>query len=143
MLDFRSLGRALLALLPLSLGLSVAWGGMAVLGMDYHPANVIAFPLVIGIGIDAGVHILHRYRQEGPDQIAAVIRHTGRAVLMSTGTTMIAFGSLAIAKHTGMSDLGKVLLIGIAASLIGATLLLPALLALLGRKSEGSPSSGA
>ncbi|MGB0592283.1 MAG: MMPL family transporter [Myxococcota bacterium] len=137
-LDFRAPGRTLLAMLPLSVGLSIAWGGMALLGMDYHPANVIAYPLVIGIGIDAGVHILHRYKQEGVARLTSVIRHTGRAVLMSTGTTMIGFGSLSLASHTGMSEMGQVLLVGIAASLVGATIILPATLALLGGKvSDG------
>jgi predicted RND superfamily exporter protein len=141
-LDFRSPGRTILAMIPLAVGLSVAWGGMALLGMDYHPANVIAYPLVIGIGIDAGVHILHRYKQEGAARLTSVIRHTGRAVLMSTGTTMIGFGSLSLASHTGMSEMGQVLLIGIAASLVGATLVLPATLALLGGKRANGETLG-
>ena len=142
LIDFRSLRRTLLAVLPLTMGLTIAWGGMALLGMDYHPANLIAFPLVIGIGIDAGVHILHRFEQEGAARLNAVIRTTGRAVLMSTGTTMIGFGSLSLASHNGMSDMGQVLLMGIAASLVGATVLLPSVLAVVSRRSEGPSELG-
>ncbi|MDP6943183.1 MAG: MMPL family transporter, partial [Myxococcota bacterium] len=142
LVDFRAISRTLLAMVPLSMGLSVAWGGMALLDMAYHPANVIAFPLIIGIGIDAGVHILHRYRQEGSAQIAAVVRHTGRAVMMSTGTTMIGFGSLGLARHNGMSEMGLVLLMGIAASLFGATIILPAILALFSREDRAETTPG-
>ena len=142
LIDFRSLRRTLLAVLPLTMGLAIAWGGMALLGMDYHPANLIAFPLVIGIGIDAGVHILHRFEQEGAARMTAVIRHTGRAVLMSTGTTMIGFGSLSLASHNGMSEMGQVLLMGIAASLVGATLVLPSVLALMSRSPRKSSELG-
>ena len=82
--------------------------------------------MIIGIGIDAGVHILHRHQEEGAANLAAVVRHTGRAVLMSTGTTMIGFGALSVASNRALASLGVVLLLGVGACLVTATVLLPA-----------------
>ncbi len=138
LLDFRRLGVALLGLAPLAMGILWTIGAMALLGMQYNGANVIGFPLLVGIGVDTGVHIIHRHLQEAGENIANVVRHTGRAVLLATGTTMIGFGSLAFATHQGMATLGQVLLIGMGACLVTSTLFLPALL----RMIEGPAPSG-
>ncbi len=129
--DFRHLGRVLLSLIPLAMGGVWAWGGMALLGLQYNPASIIAFPLIIGIGVDAGVHIIHRHLQEGGRNIPKVLRTTGRAIFMSTATTMVGFGSLALAHHRGMASLGLVLLMGVSACLVTAVFVLPGLLELL------------
>lgn len=131
LIDFRRLSTTLFALVPLAVGVLWAWGGMSLLGMSYNPANIIAFPLILGIGVDAGVHVLHRWQQQPDGDIAAVIRTTGRAIFLSSATTMAGFGSLALATHRGMSSLGTVLLLGVSACLVTATLVLPALLAVL------------
>lgn len=137
LLDFRSLPRALLGMMPLGLGLCGAWGGMWALDMRYNPATLIAFPLIVGIGVDAAVHILHRhYRQEGRADIVTVVRYTGRAVLLSGGTTMVGFGSLSLAGHVGIGHMGLVLLMGVGWSLFGAVVVLPAFLTLIeGRRT--------
>ncbi len=132
--DFRSVRYTLLAIAPVLVGMMWMWGGISVLGMSYNFANIIGFPLVIGIGVASGVHILHRYRQEGEHHVAHVVHHTGLAVLLSALTTMAGFGSLALARHQGMSSLGVVLLLGVTSCLLTATVVLPALLAALGRE---------
>lgn len=140
LLDFRRIGATLLALLPLAIGLAFAWGGMGLLGMHYNPANIIAFPLVVGIGVDTGVHILHRYRQDRGRDLPGVIRHTGRAIFLSTATTIAGFGSLAFATHRGMASLGVVLVIGVGACLAAAVAVLPAVLTLVGGlRASGRP----
>ena len=137
LLDFRRLGATLLALAPLTMGILWTLGAMALMGMKYNGANVIGFPLLVGIGVDTGVHILHRHIQEAGENIANVVRHTGRAVLLATGTTMIGFGSLALATHRGMATLGQVLLIGMGTCLLTATLFLPALLQMIDGSGAG------
>ncbi|MEZ4267309.1 MAG: MMPL family transporter [Myxococcota bacterium] len=137
-IDFRRVGTTLLALIPLFVGVLWAWGGMSLMGMSYNPANIIAFPLILGIGVDTGVHVLHRWHQQTDGDIAAVVRTTGRAILISSATTMIGFGSLALATHRGMSSLGTVLLLGVSACLVTATLILPALLAAFRRRREAA-----
>jgi len=61
-----------------------------------------------------------------------VLRHTGRAILIASLTTMIGFGSLALASHRGMSSLGLVLLLGVGSCLLASLLVLPNLLVALG-----------
>lgn len=139
-LDFRRLLPTLLSLAPLAMGILWTVGTMMFLGIQYNGANVIGYPLLVGIGVDAGVHIIHRHHQEAGGDVAAVVRHTGRAVLLATGTTMIGFGSLALASHRGMSTLGQLLLVGMGACLLTATLFLPALLELL-RRSRAARSA--
>lgn len=138
LVDFRSLKYTALAIVPLGLGLIWMWGAMSLLGLSYNYGNVIAFPLIIGIGVASGVHILHRFRQEGERDVPLVVRHTGLAVFLSAATTLVGFGSLASAQHRGAASIGQLLLIGVGACLIAATLVLPALLALLPSRGKKS-----
>jgi uncharacterized protein len=133
--DFRQLTPTLASLSPLAVAIAWVWGGMALLEIKYNPGNIIAFPLVLGIGVDAGVHIVHRWEQEGRGRITEVIRHTGFAVFMSTATTMIGFGALSFASNRALASLGVVLLLGVGACLVTATVLLPAWLHTLKRDS--------
>lgn len=135
--DFRSVRFTLLAVVPVGVGMAWMWGGISLIGMSYNFANIIGFPLVIGIGVASGVHILHRYRQEGERHVAPVVRYTGLAILLSALTTMAGFGSLSLARHQGAASLGIVLLMGVISCLITATLVLPALLAALQRRRPG------
>ena len=134
LIDFRSPRFTLLALAPLALGMAFMWGGISLLGLSYNFVNIIAFPLIIGIGVASGVHILHRYRQEGEQDVAPVVRFTGMAIFLSAATTMVGFGSLALAQHRGAASLGLVLLLGVGSCLLTATLFLPAVLELLRRR---------
>lgn len=124
--DFRQLTPTLASLSPLAVAIAWVWGGMALLEIKYNPGNIIAFPLILGIGVDAGVHIVHRWEQEGRGRVPEVIRHTGFAVFMSTATTMIGFGALSFASNRALASLGVVLLLGVGACLVTATVLLPA-----------------
>ncbi len=134
LVDFRSLRYALLAALPLGIGIAWTWGGITALGIPYNAGNVVALPLLLGIAVDSGVHILHRFRQEQEADVAAVVRHTGRAVTLSGLTTMAGFGALMIAQHRGLNTFGLVLVVGISACLLSAVLVLPSLLEIVRRK---------
>ena len=134
MLDFRSLRYTLLAVAPLAMGITWMWGSMSLLGFSYTFVNVIAFPLIIGIGVASGVHILHRYRQEGEADVAPVVRFTGMAIFLSAATSMVGFGSLTLAQHRGAASLGLLLLLGVGACLATSVLFLPALLKVLKSK---------
>ena len=133
LLDYRRLGPALLALVPLLVGMIWMLGCMRLLNLQFNFANLVAVPLIIGVGIDNGVHIVHRLLYEGDEGMSIVLRHTGRAILIASLTTMIGFGSLALASHRGMSGLGLILLLGVGACLITSTVVLPNLLVATGR----------
>jgi predicted RND superfamily exporter protein len=132
LIDTRSLRDTLLAILPLSMGVVWMLGGMRLLGLSYNFANLVAVPLIIGVGIDNGVHVIHRVKLEGDRGLRVVMRHTARAIIIASMTTMIGFGSLALASHRGLASLGLVLLLGVGACLVTSTVVLPNLLLVLG-----------
>ncbi len=136
LLDFRSLRYALLAAIPLGLG--VLWAGALAgqLGLSYNAGNIITLPLMLGIAVDSGVHLLHRFRQQGEGQVDEVLRHTGRAVLVSGLTSLIGFGALSFASHRAMQSFGHTLMLGVGCCLVASCLVLPALLDALSPAGE-------
>ena len=131
-LDYRDPRSTLLALVPLSIGVLWMLGGMRLLGLSFNFANLVGVPLILGVGIDNGVHVVHRLRLEREAGMQTVLRHTGRAILIASMTTMIGFGSLAFASHRGLASLGVVLLLGVGACLVTSTVVLPNLLVAFG-----------
>jgi hopanoid biosynthesis associated RND transporter like protein HpnN len=132
--DFRRLRFAALAMTPLVVGALWMIGTMHLVGLQLTMASFMGIPLIIGIGIDDGVHILHRYRVEGPGKIRAVFSSTGKAVMLTSITTMLAFGSLSFATHRGLGGLGIVLFIGVGTCFLTSVLILPALLGWMEKK---------
>ncbi|GMQ80822.1 MAG: hypothetical protein BMS9Abin05_0251 [Rhodothermia bacterium] len=130
-IDFRSINSAVAAMLSLAVGAIWMVGLMNVFGMKFNLLNVIGIPLILGIGIDDAVHILNRYRVEGRGRINVVYASTGKAIILTSITTMLAFGSLTFATYRGLGSLGLTLAIGVGTALLTSLLMLPALLGLL------------
>jgi uncharacterized protein len=128
---FRSPGSVVLALLPVGIGTLWLVGMMGWLGIPFNPANIMTLPLVIGIGVTNGIHVLNRFAEERTPSILA--RSTGKAVLVSGLTAIAGFGSLILAKDRGIHSLGCIMSIGIATCMVAGLTFLPALLNLLGR----------
>lgn len=126
LLHFRSLTCVFLALLPVGVGSLWAVGIMGWLNIPFNPANIMTLPLVVGIGVTNGIHIINRFAEEQSPSILA--RSTGKAVLVSALTTITGFGSLMLAQHRGIVSLGQVMSLGTAACMIAALTLLPAIL---------------
>lgn len=131
LLLFRRKRDAPLALLPL-LAAAILTGGASVLaGIPLNFANVIALPLLLGMGVDSAIHIIHRHRADLPAGRPLLATSAARGVLVSGLTTMGGIGNLALSPHDGTASLGALLTIGIGATMVCALLLLPALLTLL------------
>jgi hypothetical protein len=131
LIHFRSLTAVVLALIPVGIGTLWLVGLMGWHGVPFNPANIMTLPLVIGIGVTNGIHILNRYAEEGTPEILQ--RSTGKAVLVSGLTAIAGFGSLILAQHRGIHSLGYIMSVGIAMCMIAALTFLPALLNLIGR----------
>ena len=132
LIDYRNLRDVALAILPLFLGVVWMLGAMRLIGMQFNFANLVVVPLIIGVGIDNGVHVVHRMRHEGERGMTVVLRHTGRAIIIAGLTTMTGFGSLALASHQGLASLGLSLLIGVGACVTTAIVVLPNVLVAAG-----------
>ncbi|MFP4115125.1 MAG: MMPL family transporter [Spirochaetota bacterium] len=125
LLVFRNLRHALLALVNLAVGIVWMIGAYTLFG-DMNLINVLAIPLIVGIGIDYGVHIIHALRHGG--SMDEVLATTGRAILLSAMTTMIGFGSLALlGTFRGIATLGTILFLGSATALLSSLVIIPAL----------------
>lgn len=107
------------------------------LGIDFNFANLIALPLLLGMGVDNGVHMLHRWRSGKLRDGNMLGTSTARAVLFASLTTLGGFGTLAISPHPGTASMGLLLTIGIGATLLCTLVVLPATLA--GRAMNGEP----
>ena len=130
-LDFREMKLALIALVPLIVGALWMTGLLTMCGLKFTMVNVMAIPMIIGIGIDDGVHLMHRFRVEGWDKSKLVLASTGRAILLTSLTTMAGFGALLIAKYRGFASLGSLLVLGVAACFLTSVLFLPSLVNLV------------
>lgn len=129
-IDFRNLRDTCLAMAPLAFGLMTLAGIMGIFHIPLNLANFFAIPIIIGIAIDNGVQIIHRYRL-GTRSIAALMTgSTGTGALLASLTALLSFCTMCFAAHRGIRSLGLVMTIGVATSTIGAILLLPALLGL-------------
>ena len=130
-IDFRSAVAAALVLSPLIVGVIWMGGIMYLMGMKLNIFNIVVIPTVIGIGVDNGVHIYHRYLEEGPGSLRFVLRHTGLAITMTTLTTLVGYSGLILARHPGLNSIGDLAVIGITAAFVAAVLLMPAIIQML------------
>ena len=109
-------------------------GLMHLTGMKLTVMNVMGLPMILGIGIDYGVHILHRWRYEGKSKIWIVFSSTGKAILLTSVTTMLAFGSLVFSIWRGFGQLGGALFLGVGACFLTTVIILPGIIGILGKK---------
>lgn len=123
---FRNISSVILALLPVAIGSIWLGGLMGVFGVPFNPANIMTLPLVIGIGVTNGIHILNRFAEE--QQASILSRSTGKAVFVSGLTALAGFGCLILAKDRGIHSLGAVMAVGITTCMVAALTFLPALL---------------
>jgi len=130
--DFRSISCVLLALVPLAVGTAVSLGVFGWLGWPLNPANMIALPLIVGVGVDNGVHVVHDWRACRGDGPYRMDPGTARGILVAGMTTVIGFGALMVSDHRGLAGLGAILALGVGGSLVTALVVLPRLLSAIG-----------
>lgn len=134
--DIRNVCNMFLSMLPPVCGMAMTFGMLGMAGIDLNPANLIVLPLILGIGVDVGVHVVHDYRmQRGRYEISP---STINGIMMVSTTTMVGFGAMMISAHQGLASLGLVLTIGMGASLFVGLVTLPAMLTLVNRTFQRS-----
>jgi predicted exporter len=124
----RRLSWVLLAALPTVLGMVQLFGLLGWLQIPLNPANIIVLPLIIGIGIDDGVHVVHELRRS-PASVG-LSGPTTTGIVITSLTSMVGFGSLIFARHEGLRSLGRVVALGIACCMVTSAVLLPCLVRL-------------
>lgn len=134
LLSFRNMNLVILSTLPLVAGLIVLLGIMVILGLDFNFFNLIVIPMIIGIGIDDGVHLTNTFLQTDNGGMSEKVSRTGRAAVLTSLTTIVGFGSISLSSYPGLRSMGYVAVIGISACLFTSIFLLPAVFALKYRK---------
>ena len=143
-LDFKSLRAAILALMPLAVGVIWMLGGMVLLGISMNFMNIFVTTMIIGIGVDYGLHMVHRYyevRQTTVGEVYEGLRRTGNAIVVAALSTMVGFGSMSLSHYPGLRTTGYVAILGAALTAVVAITLLPAYLSLRVRRRLGGGSS--
>jgi predicted RND superfamily exporter protein len=134
---FRSARVVALCLAAMMLAGLILLAAMALLGIGWNFLNIAATPLLLGTGIDYGIHVGIALRRNGGD-LAAMWHGTGKAVVFCGVSTAIGFGSLCFASNDAMASLGAVAVIGILAGMAVSVFLLPSFIA--AKQADGSPS---
>ena len=118
---------ALYILMPLIIATFFTGAISVLLGIHLNFANIIALPLLLGIGVDSAIHIVHKYNAS-PDNDNLLGSSSARAVLLSALTTILSIGNLAFSPHPGTASMGALLTIGISMTLLCSLVILPAIL---------------
>jgi predicted RND superfamily exporter protein len=114
-------------------------GGMVLLGLSMNFFNVFVTAMIIGVGVDYGVHMIHRYREErsgGRERLETGLTQTGKAVVLAALANVVGFGSLAWSSYPGIQSIGYVAVMGSSSSALVALTVLPAYLAIRLERDE-------
>lgn len=137
LLAYRRIRSALIVMVPILVGMSWMLGIMAFFGIRLNVINMVVLPTVLGIGVDNGIHIFQRFREEGFANVREVVRTTGGAAFLTTATTLLGFAGTMAAQNGGLQSLGQAAAIGLGACLVSSLTVFPALLAWVGRRLAG------
>ncbi len=133
-LVLRAVKDTLLVLVPIAIATILTAALTVLIDMPFNYANIIALPLLVGLGVDNGIHVVHRLRAQPDESLFAT--STMRAVLASALTTVASFGNLAFSAHVGTSSMGVLLALGLATSMAATLIALPAWLELRARRAR-------
>jgi predicted RND superfamily exporter protein len=135
-LALRQWRQTLLVVVPIALSKLVTAAVAVAIGMPFNYANIIALPLLVGFGVDSGIHVVHRMQTDTAEQLFDT--SAMRAVLASGLTIVASFGMLAFSAHVGTASMGKMLTIGLCVSVAFTLIALPAWLKVRGARARSA-----
>ena len=134
----RSVTSTLLVLIPLLLAVLFTGACTVLLELPFNFANIIALPLLLGIGIDSSLHMVHRSRNTGVVYESLLHTSTARAIFYSALTTLVGFGSLVFSSHQGTASMGLLLTVGLLLTLVCVLIILPVFLQSTSKKKKSA-----
>lgn len=139
-LFFRNFSASLVVLIPPMFGVLLTLGVMGTFGPALSIMNMVILPSLVGISVDNGIHIVHRFLDHSPRaDVGYIMLTTGRAAVLTTVTTLVGFGSMITASMGGLRSLALLAIIGFSLCLIMTWYLLPAILTLQSKR-QGPPA---
>ena len=133
-LTFRKGRITLLVLMPIVFAIVVTFGLLRLMGHSFSFMSITAIPLIIGIGIDNGIHLVRRYLETAPNSILDVAKASGAALIQSNLTTIIGFGALLASTFPPLAEMGLVTSLGVALTLAGGLWIIPAVVLIGGER---------
>lgn len=127
--DLRRLDLVALVMATVGVGILGLEAAMAMFSVPLNAANFVALPLLLGVGVDNAVHLIHPWKAGVPAE--RTVSLSGRPIFLNAITSMIGFGGLMTAPHPGLRDLGWTMTVGIFWCGVAAFLLVPGCLRLL------------
>jgi hypothetical protein len=124
-IDLRRLTHTFAAMGTLIAGLAWAAAAVQAAGIQLSILNITGVPILLGIGVDVVIHLLHRLEEEGPGGVRRALATTGVAASVSTLTTVASFASLTLAGNRGVRSLGMLVVIGLVTVFITTSVMLP------------------
>lgn len=133
--DFRRVSLTLFAMLQLTMGVLAMLGSMRLLGIQMNFVNAFATTMILGVGVDYGIHIIHRLSRTESAEDEGVLE-TGKAVVMAALTNVAGFGTVALSNYPGLRSVGLVCILGTLGCLFTSLTLMPALMVLVYRRTN-------
>ena len=130
-LCFRSVRVSLLVLVPIVFAIVVTFGLLVLVRHRFSFMAITALPLIVGIGIDNGIHLVKRYLESDRFSILDIAKASGPALIQSSLTTLIGFGALLVSSFEPLAEMGLVTSIGVALALAAAVWIVPAIVLVL------------
>ena len=125
---FRTVRLTVLALLPMAVGFVWSAGWLALARVELDLFSMFAAVTCVGIAVNYGIYVLHRYAIEGSQDVREVLTRTGAAIMIACATALVGFGTLIISSYPPLRMFGLVSVVTLLCCLIASLLLLPALL---------------
>jgi len=138
LIDLRSPRWAVVALLPAVVGMTVTVGALCWLDIGFGVVHVVSVPLLLGLGVDDGLHVVHRLRDDPTLPADLATTSVGRAIVMTTATTCASFAAILLSNNPSLESMALVILIGLPMCLLASISLVPAAAAVL-RLRPGPP----
>ena len=135
-LCFRNFRISLIVLMPIAFAIIVTFGLLLLVGHRFSFMSITAIPLIIGIGIDNGIHLVRRYLENESNGILVVAKASGAALIQSNLTTIVGFGALMASSFAPLAEMGLVTSLGVALALAGGLWLVPAVILLGEQRRE-------
>jgi uncharacterized protein len=112
---------------------------MRLLGTPLNIMNIFVTTLILGIGSDYGIHLVHRWKEGDGADMDRVVSDAGKPVAIAALTTIAGFGSMSLSSYPGLRSMGYISLLGTLYCMLATLTVLVALLALAGRR-RGAPT---
>ncbi len=139
-LCFRNFRVSLVVLMPIVFAIIVTFGLLLLVGHRFSFMSITAIPLIIGIGIDNGIHLVRRYLENERNGILVIAKASGAALIQSNLTTIVGFGALMASSFAPLAEMGLVTSLGVALALAGGLWLVPAVIFLGKERREAAPT---